>query len=117
MVGACQRALDLALDYVKGREQFGVPVGSFQAVKHKAVDMHVAIERARAPCYFAALAITEGDDRRSLAASMATAAAGDAQHHIFRHAIQHLGGIGSTRDTDGDRKLPRATPATLPPGA
>ncbi len=47
-VGACQRILDLALQHVRDRHQFGVPIGSFQAVQHKAVDMHVAIERARA---------------------------------------------------------------------
>ncbi len=46
--GACQRILDLALQHVRDRHQFGVPIGSFQAVQHKAVDMHVAIERARA---------------------------------------------------------------------
>ncbi|MEZ5143453.1 MAG: acyl-CoA dehydrogenase family protein [Acidimicrobiales bacterium] len=48
MVGACQRVLDMVVEYVTGREQFGVPIGSFQAVKHKAVDMYIAVERARA---------------------------------------------------------------------
>ncbi len=48
MVVACQRILDLVLDHVRSRQQFGVPIGSFQAVQHKAADMHVAIERARA---------------------------------------------------------------------
>ena len=67
-VGACQRVLDLALDHVRNRQQFGVPIGSFQAVKHKAADMHVAIERARALAYFAALTIAENDPRRRLAA-------------------------------------------------
>ena len=97
-VGACQRALDMVLEYVRGREQFGVPIGSFQAVKHKAVDMYVAIERARALGYFAALTIAEDDDRRSLAASMAKAAAGDAQrivvparHPAVRRHRVHLG--------------------------
>ena len=47
-VGACQRIIDLTLDHLKQRQQFGVPIGSFQALQHKAVDMHVAIERARA---------------------------------------------------------------------
>src|SRR6478736_5742494 len=55
MVGACQRVLDLVLEHVRGRQQFGVAIGSFQAVQHKAADMHVAIERARALSYFAAL--------------------------------------------------------------
>ena len=65
MVGASQRVLELVLDHVKSRHQFGVPIGSFQAVKHMAVDMYVAIERARALCQFAALTIAEDDDRRS----------------------------------------------------
>ncbi|MGB6207566.1 acyl-CoA dehydrogenase family protein, partial [Mycobacterium sp.] len=47
-VGACQRILDLVLDHVRNRHQFGAPIGSFQAVQHKAADMHVAVERARA---------------------------------------------------------------------
>jgi alkylation response protein AidB-like acyl-CoA dehydrogenase len=45
MVGACQRILDLVLDHVRDRHQFGVPIGSFQAIQHKAADMHVAIAR------------------------------------------------------------------------
>ncbi|EUA30353.1 acyl-CoA dehydrogenase, C-terminal domain protein [Mycobacterium xenopi 4042] len=61
MVGACQRILDLVLDHVRSRHQFGVPIGSFQAVQHKAADMHVAIERARALGYFAALTISADD--------------------------------------------------------
>ena len=51
----------MTVDYVKERHQFGVPIGSFQAVKHKAVDMYVAIERARAVCQYAALVLAEND--------------------------------------------------------
>src|ERR1700736_4929537 len=76
IVGACQRILDLVLEHVRERHQFGVPIGSFQAIQHKAADMHVAIERARALAYFAALTIAEDDPRRRLAAAMAKAAAG-----------------------------------------
>ncbi|MGZ4703259.1 MAG: acyl-CoA dehydrogenase family protein [Acidimicrobiales bacterium] len=112
-VGACQRALDLVIEYVGGREQFGVPIGSFQAVKHKAVDMYVAIERARALGYFAALTIAEDDDRRSLAASMAKAAAGDAQRIVFQHGIQLFGGIGFTWENDLHLYLRRAKAGEL----
>ena len=56
---------ELVLDHVQERHQFGVPIGSFQAVKHMAVDVYVAIERARALCQFAGLAIAEDDDRRT----------------------------------------------------
>jgi alkylation response protein AidB-like acyl-CoA dehydrogenase len=113
MVGACQRGLDLVVEYVRGREQFGVPVGSFQAVKHKAVDMHMAIERARAVGFFAALTIAEDDDRRTLAASMAKAAAGDAQRIVFQHAIQLFGGIGFTWENDLHLYLRRAKAGEL----
>ena len=64
IVGACQRILDLVLEHVRSREQFGVPIGSFQAVQHKAADMHVAVQRARALSYFAALTISVDDPRR-----------------------------------------------------
>jgi len=113
MVGACQRALDLVIAYVNGREQFGVPIGSFQAVKHKVVDMYVTIERARALGYFAALAIAEDDPRRSLAASMAKAAAGDAQRLVFQHGIQLHGGIGFTWENDVHLYLRRAKAGEL----
>jgi alkylation response protein AidB-like acyl-CoA dehydrogenase len=113
MVGACQRGLDMVIEYVQGREQFGVPIGSFQAVKHKAVDMYVAIERARAVGYFAALTVAEHDDRRTLAASMAKAAAGDAQRIVFQHAVQLFGGIGYTWENDLHLYLRRAKAGEL----
>ena len=112
-VGACQRAFDMALAYSKERHQFDVPIGSFQALKHKAVDMYTRIERARAVAYFAALCIAEGDARRPLAASMAKAAAGDAQHLVFRHAVQFFGGIGFTWENDLHLYLRRAKAAEL----
>ncbi len=63
-VGASQRVLDIVVAHVRDRKQFGVPIGSFQSVKHMVVDMYVAIERARALCHFAALTIAEDDPRR-----------------------------------------------------
>ncbi|MGH9276462.1 MAG: acyl-CoA dehydrogenase family protein, partial [Acidimicrobiales bacterium] len=83
------------------------------AVKHKAVDMHMAIERARALGYFAALTIAEGDERRSLAASMAKAAAGDAQRIVFQHGIQLFGGLGFTWENDLHLYLRRAKAGEL----
>lgn len=100
MVGASQRILDLTLDHVRQRHQFDRPIGSFQAVKHMAVDVYVAIERARVLFQFAALALAEHDDRRALAASMAKAAAGDCQRIAVRHGIQLFGGLGFTWEND-----------------
>lgn len=100
MVGASQRVLDLVLRHVQNRYQFGVPIGSFQAVKHMAVDLYTAIERARAVVHFAALTIAEDDERRTVAASMAKAAAGDAQRLAGQHGIQLFGGLGYTWEND-----------------
>ena len=107
-VGACQRVLDLVLDHVKQRHQFGVPIGSFQAVKHKAVDMYVAIQRARVLAHHAALTIVEDDPQRSVAVSMAKAAAGDCQEVVFQHGIQLFGGMGFTWENDLQIALRRA---------
>ncbi|MCX5044210.1 acyl-CoA/acyl-ACP dehydrogenase [Aldersonia sp. NBC_00410] len=107
-VGACQRILDLVVEHVGNRKQFGVPIGSFQAVKHKAADMHVAIERARALAYYAALTIAEDDPRRRVAASMAKAAAGECQSLVFRHGVQLFGAMGFTWENDLQFALKRA---------
>jgi len=100
MVGASQTLFDITLEYAKQREQFGVPIGSFQAIKHKFADMMVALERARATAYFAALTIAEDDDRRALATSVAKVAAGDCQRLIAKEGIQIHGGIGYTWEHD-----------------
>jgi alkylation response protein AidB-like acyl-CoA dehydrogenase len=112
-VGACQRILDLVLEHVKQRQQFGVAIGTFQAVQHKAVDMHVATERARALSYFAALTISADDPRRRLAAAMAKAAAGECQAVVFRHGLQLFGAMGFTWENDLQFALKRAKAGEL----
>ncbi|OOK74777.1 acyl-CoA dehydrogenase, C-terminal domain protein [Mycobacterium kansasii] len=113
MVGACQRILDLVLDHVRSRHQFGVPIGSFQAVQHKAADMHVAVQRARALAYFAALTIAADDPRRRLAAAMAKASAGECQSLVFRHGLQLHGAMGFTWENDLQFALKRAKAGEL----
>jgi alkylation response protein AidB-like acyl-CoA dehydrogenase len=108
MVGTCQSIFDVALDYAKERHQFGVPIGSFQAIKHKFADMFVALERARATAYFAAATIAEDDSRRPLAVAMAKAAVGDAQRLIAQEGIQIMGGIGYTWEHDMHLYVKRA---------
>jgi alkylation response protein AidB-like acyl-CoA dehydrogenase len=100
MVGTCQAIFDIALEYAKVRQQFGVPIGSFQAIKHKFADLYVALERARATAYFAATTIAEDDERRTVATSMAKAAVGEAQRLIAQEGIQIMGGIGYTWEHD-----------------
>jgi alkylation response protein AidB-like acyl-CoA dehydrogenase len=99
-VGTCQTIFDVTLEYSKQREQFGVPIGSFQAIKHKLADMLVALERARATGYFAALAIAEDDDRRRAAAATAKIAASQCQRLLAKEGIQIHGGIGYTWEHD-----------------
>jgi alkylation response protein AidB-like acyl-CoA dehydrogenase len=108
LVGTCSAIFDIALDYAKVREQFGVKIGSFQAMKHKFADMFVALEAARATAYFSAVAIAEDDPRRALGASMAKALAGDCEHRIAQEGIQSLGGIGYTWEHDMHLYVKRA---------
>lgn len=112
-VGSCRRILDLAVAHVKQRVQFGVPIGSFQAVKHKAADMYVAIERARALAYFSALTIAEEDPRRGIAAAMAKAAAGECQRLVFEHGFQLFGAMGFTWENELQIHLKRAKAGDL----
>jgi alkylation response protein AidB-like acyl-CoA dehydrogenase len=100
MVGTCQAIFDIVLTYVGEREQFGVKIGSFQAVKHKLANMFVALESARATTYFAALTIAEDDDRRDLAVATAKSSVGDCQRLMAQEGIQCLGGIGYTWEHD-----------------
>ncbi|HEY8218273.1 MAG TPA: acyl-CoA dehydrogenase family protein [Acidimicrobiia bacterium] len=99
-VGTCQAIFDMTLEYAKHREQFGVPIGSFQAIKHKLADMFVMLERARATGYFAALAIAEHDPRHAEAAATAKIAAGQCQRLLAKEGIQIHGGIGYTWEHD-----------------
>jgi Acyl-CoA dehydrogenase, C-terminal domain len=112
-VGSCRRILDLVVAHVKQRVQFGVPIGSFQAVKHKAADMYVAIERARALAYFSALTIAADDPRRGQAARMAKAAAGECQQVVFRNGFQLFGGMGFTWENELQIYLKRAKAGDL----
>ena len=95
-VGVTQRALDLAVDYVKQREQFGRVIGSYQAVAHKVADIYVQLELARSLAYWAAWAVEVGDDVASVAVASARSAASEAAVFGCEAAIQAHGGIGFT---------------------
>ena len=112
-VGGASRAVEMAVGYAGMRVQFGRPIGSFQAVQHKMADMHVAIERARALSYFAALTISVDDPRRGLAAAMAKASAGECQALVFRHGLQSFGAMGFTWENDLQFALKRAKAGEL----
>ena len=100
LVGVCQRALDMTLAYVKERKQFGVAVGSFQAVSHRCAQMLLHTESARSTAYFAAWAADADPDRLAEAAALAGAAAATAGREVTGSAIQAHGGIGFTWEAD-----------------
>ncbi|MGP0047455.1 MAG: acyl-CoA dehydrogenase family protein, partial [Solirubrobacteraceae bacterium] len=100
VVGVCQRALEMTLDYVKDRRQFGVPVGSFQAVSHRCAQMLLDTESARSTAYYAAWAADADPERLDEAAALAAAAAATAGREVAASAIQAHGGIGFTWEAD-----------------
>jgi alkylation response protein AidB-like acyl-CoA dehydrogenase len=100
LVGVCERALAMTVDYVKERKQFGVPVGSFQAVSHRCAQMLLETEKARSTTAFAAWAADADPERLAEAAAMAKASASDAGREVTGSAIQAHGGIGFTWEAD-----------------
>lgn len=108
LLGASQRVLDLAVDYAKDRVQFGRPIGSFQAVKHRCADMLVDVEGIRSTAYWAAWCLAVDDADRSIAASTAKTWAGDASKRVMAGALQVHGGIGFTWEHDLHLFLKRA---------
>jgi alkylation response protein AidB-like acyl-CoA dehydrogenase len=100
VVGVCQRALDMTLAYVKERKQFGVPVGSFQAVAHRCAEMLLHTESARSTAYYAAWAAGADPQLLPEAAALAGAAAATGGVAVTAGAIQMHGGIGFTWEAD-----------------
>ena len=98
--GISMKLLETTLSYVKARQQFGRPVGSFQAVKHRLADAHVAVEAARAATWYAAYALAHDLPDAALAASVAKAEAGEAEALANAAALQLHGGIGFTWEHD-----------------
>ena len=95
-VGIAQKALDLAIDYVKERKQFDKPIGTYQAVSHQVADTYVDVELARSLAYWAAWTVAENDDQAPTAVPAAKAAATEAAVTACERSIQVHGGIGFT---------------------
>ncbi|MGI9161335.1 MAG: acyl-CoA dehydrogenase family protein [Mycobacterium sp.] len=100
LVGAGQRMLDMTVEYAKQRSQFGRLIGSYQAIKHKLADAHIALELARPLLYGAALALAEQSPDTARDVSAAKAAAADAALLSARVALQTHGAIGYTTEHD-----------------
>jgi alkylation response protein AidB-like acyl-CoA dehydrogenase len=108
LVGVAQRALDMAVEYAKEREQFGRPIGAYQAVSHRLAEMLWDVEEARSLTYYAAWCADANPAALALAAHMAKARASDAANSVTHNAIQTFGGIGFTWEHDVHFFLKRA---------
>ena len=100
LLGGAARVLELAADYAKDRVQFGKPIGSFQAVKHRCADMLVDVEGMRSAVYWAAWCIGAGHEDASVAASTAKTWCADAAKRVMASGLQVHGGIGFTWEHD-----------------
>ena len=100
LVGVCDRALAMTVEYVKDRKQFGVPVGAYQAVSHRCAQMLLETEKARSTAAFAAWTADADAGQLAEAAAMAKACASDAGREVTASAIHAHGGIGFTWEAD-----------------
>jgi alkylation response protein AidB-like acyl-CoA dehydrogenase len=112
-VGGAQRSLDMAVEYAKVRQQFGRLIGSFQAIKHKAADVMLRVESARAAAYYAAWAVAADSPEVPAVASLAKAYCSEAYFFAAAENIQIHGGIGFTWEHDAHLYLKRATATRL----
>jgi alkylation response protein AidB-like acyl-CoA dehydrogenase len=113
MVGGMQQLLDLTVTYAKTRSQFGRPIGSFQAVQHRAVDLFALLEGSRSATYYAAWALSQEDPNARLAVSVAKAYASDGYREAGNIAIQVHGGMGFTWENDAHLYYRRAKGSEL----
>jgi alkylation response protein AidB-like acyl-CoA dehydrogenase len=108
LVGVSQRAMEMAVVYARERQQFGRPIGSYQAISHRCAQMLLEVEGARAATLYAAWAADHEPETLPLAASMAKAYASDAGPRVTASALQVHGGIGFTWEHDLHFFLKRA---------
>lgn len=110
-LGGARRCLELSVEYAKVREQFGRPIGAFQAIKHKCADMHVKVEAARSLVLYASRAAVDADHvgELSVLAPMAKAYCSDAFFEVSAETIQVHGGLGFTWEHEAHLHFKRAT--------
>jgi len=107
-VGGAQRCLDMSVEYAKARIQFGRPIGSFQAIKHKCADMLLEVESSKSAAYYAGWAAAEDNDELPVVASLAKSYCSEAYFHAAAENIQIHGGIGFTWEHDAHLYFKRA---------
>ncbi len=98
LVGLAQKDFEISVNYAKERVQFGRPIGSFQAIQHKAADMVTDVDGMRFIMYKAAWATSEGEESADMDVAMAKAWCSDASRRVVAHGQQIHGGIGFTKD-------------------
>jgi alkylation response protein AidB-like acyl-CoA dehydrogenase len=108
MVGGAQFVLESSVQYAKDRVQFGRPIGSFQAIKHKCADMLLEVESAKSAAYYSSWAAAEDNDELPVVASLAKAYCSDAYFHAAAENIQIHGGIGFTWEHNAHLYFKRA---------
>jgi alkylation response protein AidB-like acyl-CoA dehydrogenase len=112
-VGGAGRVLEMAVEYAKVRYQFGRPIGSFQAIKHKAAEMLLQLESARAAAYYGAWAVADDSEEVPVVASLAKAYCSEAYFFAAAENIQIHGGVGFTWEHDAHLYFKRAKSAQL----
>jgi alkylation response protein AidB-like acyl-CoA dehydrogenase len=113
MLGSMHGIFQRTIDYLKSRQQFGTPIGSFQGLKHRAADMFIQLELSRSAVRAAARAVDEGGDDVAKGVSLAKARCSDAFLLAANEGIQMHGGIGMTDEYDMGFYLKRARAAEL----
>jgi alkylation response protein AidB-like acyl-CoA dehydrogenase len=112
-VGGAQMVLEMAVDYAKVRVQFGRPIGSFQAIKHKCADMLLEVESAKSAAYYGMWCASEMNDELASTASLAKAYCSEAYFHAAAENIQIHGGIGFTWEHPAHLYFKRAKSSEL----
>ncbi len=112
-VGGAQACLEMAVSYAKVRKQFGRPIGSFQAIKHKCADMLAQVESARSAAYYAGWALSEDNEERPLMASLAKSYCSESYFFSAAENIQIHGGIGFTWEHNAHLYFKRAKSSEL----
>jgi alkylation response protein AidB-like acyl-CoA dehydrogenase len=112
-LGGAQRALDMAVEYLKVRHQFGRPIGSFQALKHRCADLLLEVESLRSAIQYAAAAVAEDSPEVPTVAALVKAYASDVYFHVAAENIQLHGGIGFTWEHDAHLYFKRAKASEL----
>lgn len=108
-VGLMDRLVDLTAEYLRTRKQFGVPIGSFQALRHRMADIKMQLELARSMSYFASMKLSEPEAQRRRALSQAKLQLGNSMRFVGQQCIQLHGGIGMTDEYSGSHYFKRLT--------